>query len=258
MEDTKFSDLDPVTSVASPDFVAVVQGGVSKRADVSLFGSSKASLTLHSSADDSQPDTFTFENSTIRILDINDVEILGIWTGGQYGSLCIANALPAWLPNTSDNTAIGIGAMLNLPADVQASGSTAVGKNALPDLTTGSESTALGVSAGQGILTGSDNVFVGGFASATEDASNLVLIGDDCLADTGVTDGGIGIGQGVRVTTNNTAVIGKSSVTDIYFGSVSGSAKLHAKGDAIVFPDSDPHVAGAAYWVLGVLTRSAG
>ncbi len=57
MEDTKFSDLDPVTAVASPDFVAVVQGGVSKRADVSLFGGPFLSTDVgrvdHGSGDDS-------------------------------------------------------------------------------------------------------------------------------------------------------------------------------------------------------------
>jgi len=30
------------------------------------------------------------------------------------------------------------------------------------------------------------------------------------------------------------------------------------KAVVVVFPDSDPHVVGAAYWVAGVLTRSAG
>ncbi len=29
-------------------------------------------------------------------------------------------------------------------------------------------------------------------------------------------------------------------------------------GITIVFPDADPHVAGAAYWVSGTLTKSAG
>lgn len=27
---------------------------------------------------------------------------------------------------------------------------------------------------------------------------------------------------------------------------------------SVVFPDSDPHIAGAGYWVAGVLTKSAG
>jgi hypothetical protein len=53
-------------------------------------------------------------------------------------------------------------------------------------------------------------------------------------------------------------VIGNASVTDVFFGSETALSKLHGKGDAIVFPDSDPHVAGAAYWVAGVLTKSAG
>ena len=37
-----------------------------------------------------------------------------------------------------------------------------------------------------------------------------------------------------------------------------GNAILNGKADFLVFPDSDPHVAGAAYWVGGVLTKSTG
>lgn len=39
-----------------------------------------------------------------------------------------------------------------------------------------------------------------------------------------------------------------------------GSATLAGTltAPAVVFPDADPHVAGAAYWVAGVLTKSAG
>jgi len=40
--------------------------------------------------------------------------------------------------------------------------------------------------------------------------------------------------------------------------SVSKTGIFAGKADALVFPDSDPHVAGAAYWVTGVLTKSAG
>ncbi len=36
------------------------------------------------------------------------------------------------------------------------------------------------------------------------------------------------------------------------------TAKNIAPGGHVVLPDSDPHVAGAGYWVTGVLTRSAG
>ncbi len=42
MSDTTISNLPIATAIASPDITAVVQGGVTKRADVSLFGSSSS------------------------------------------------------------------------------------------------------------------------------------------------------------------------------------------------------------------------
>jgi hypothetical protein len=41
-----------------------------------------------------------------------------------------------------------------------------------------------------------------------------------------------------------------------YFGTSVVTPLLTA--DAVTFPDADPHVAGAGYWVTGVLTKSAG
>ncbi len=40
MDDTKISELPVASSIASPDVAAIVQGGVTKQADVSLFGGS--------------------------------------------------------------------------------------------------------------------------------------------------------------------------------------------------------------------------
>jgi hypothetical protein len=36
------------------------------------------------------------------------------------------------------------------------------------------------------------------------------------------------------------------------------SGALLLDSDSIIFPESDPHIAGAAYWVAGVLTKSNG
>lgn len=41
-------------------------------------------------------------------------------------------------------------------------------------------------------------------------------------------------------------------------GATGATGATGAAGSAAVFPDSDPHIAGAGYWVTGVLTKSAG
>ncbi len=45
MVDTKISELPVATAIASPDIAAIVQGGVTKQADVSLFGASYRSTS---------------------------------------------------------------------------------------------------------------------------------------------------------------------------------------------------------------------
>ncbi len=44
MADTKISELPVATAIASPDVAPIVQGGVTKQADVSLFGGSSSSF----------------------------------------------------------------------------------------------------------------------------------------------------------------------------------------------------------------------
>ena len=224
--------------------------------------SSNATLLLHSTGDTTDVTTFTADNSGFKQVDVNNVEMFRVWTSGDNGSIYIGDKLPAgfaspdWIP---DNVAIGLQVMPNITGGA-AAGNVGVGKNALSNLTTGAENTAIGQFAGNATEDGANNVFIGGFAIASEpSAASCVVVGDEALADIGVTNNGIAIGDSARVMSNNTFVAGNPNVTDLWAGGQNvGNAILHGKGNAIVFPDSDPHIVGAGYWSAGVLHRSSG
>lgn len=176
-------------------------------------------------------------------------------------------------------TAIGAGAMANLAGFI--SRNVAVGTSALagadpPALSTSPHwSTAIGFNAvrygGAGgntgcgsntlfnTVAGQNNVALGSNAGYNNvDGFYHVCLGYNAGPATGALTNTISIGNAVAPTVSNTAIIGDATVTDAYFGSVTGASKLHGKGDAIVFPSADPHIVGAGYWAGAVWTRSAG
>jgi hypothetical protein len=245
-----------------------VQAGVTKQADVSLFGvGSQLSVTFHSSGDTNDTGTypFTADNARIRMVDVGDVEILSIYSGGTIdtndGSLFVGDSLPAGFPGSQDNVFVGMGIAPNVTSDAITNtgvGSGVFGRGS-SGLSSGSGNTAIGYAAGQSIEDGIQNTVIG---EATDvlapSATGITLVGAQTDSGTSATQNATAIGYLCTVTGSNTALIGNDAVTDAFFGGETGNAILHGKGDAIVFPDSDPHVAGAAYWVLGVLTKSAG
>ncbi len=98
-----------------------------------------------------------------------------------------------------------------------------------------------------------------------------IAIGDGAVA----ADTAIAIGYNAICPDLDTIVLGHDTTNDAYFGGAdpdSSSCTVHAPnyiahsevngftglGNGIVFPDSDPHIVGAGYWLAGVLTRSAG
>jgi len=89
----------------------------------------------------------------------------------------------------------------------------AMGEGALRFVTTGSRNQGIGHGAGYDCWTGSDNVFIGETAG---------------LGSPHAMSGSIVIGSSVYCDADNKAVIGGSSLTDAYFGSLNGSANLHA------------------------------
>ena len=79
------------------------------------------------------------------------------------------------------------------------------------------------------------------------------IFAPDFETDCGSTTSSV-YGAGVNVTP------GFADGIAAHWGEWANSMKVFGTltANATVFPDSDPHVTGAGYWVAGVLTKSAG
>lgn len=126
-------------------------------------------------------------------------------------STAVGYAAGTALTTGSANTAVGHDALFT---DVTGTDNTAMGNISLL-LATGTGNTAIGSGAGQTVSTGTNNTILGYGADVS----------------TGAATNRIAIGQGVSATTNNTAYIGNSSITDVHFGN--DSAILHGNGSAL-------------------------
>ena len=134
----------------------------------------------------------------------------------------------------SDNTVVGYRTM---QVNTTGSDNTVVGSNALSGNSTGNQNTSIGSLSMYTFLSGSNNVALG-FASGFGGSSSI--------------SNSITIGANVVNAGSNTAVLGDSNVTDVYFGSSVGNAKLHAANIATVSsgtsaPTSTPSALGQIY-----------
>lgn len=130
------------------------------------------------------------------------------------------------------NTAVGYSAMGN-----SASGdlNTAFGYYALNGQNTGSNNVGIGIASLSFLTTGSRNTMVGTISDPFGDGYPLIKTGNDNTIvgfnsgpSTVDTSNAIAIGSGVDVSASNRAVIGNSSTTDLYAGSESAAAAVHA------------------------------
>ncbi|KKQ77867.1 MAG: hypothetical protein A3A96_00570 [Candidatus Zambryskibacteria bacterium RIFCSPLOWO2_01_FULL_39_39] len=172
-----------------------------------------------------------------------------------------------------DNVAVGHRSMQNNTSGVN---NTAVGSNSAINNVSGNENTSIGALANYGNSTGHGNTSIGTSALRWNNGVYNVAVGVDAgreQAD-GTTqltsaDNSIYIGFGARGYDNsddnsivighnaigagaNKAVIGNSNVTDVYFGSSSGNANLHAANICVVSsgssaPSSTPAALGQMY-----------
>ena len=192
-------------------------------------------------------------------------------TGNTTGSYNAALGYRALEANTSGirNTAIGLGALI---ANTTGSTNVAVGFSALSGNTMGGSNVALGdLSAAN--LSGGANVAVGQFAAfhqadgntALTAANSSIYIGNSSRGFDNNDSNSIVIGTSAIGAGVNKAVIGNSSLTNVYFGSAAGLANTHARtiysGSAtvpgcIVMGDT---TGGVGYITLnsGVLTVSS-
>jgi hypothetical protein len=142
----------------------------------------------------------------------------------------------------NQNTAIGAGA---LKLATTGSGNSAYGQNALDDLTFGAQNTAIGQNALMTSTTSNQNTAVGQSALQNNTTGgNNVGIGYTALQSGTTGTNNVGVGSGAALSAvgdsneivigasttgagSNKAVIGNSSVTDVYLGSSTGAANIH-------------------------------
>ncbi len=185
------------------------------------------------------------------------------------------------LTTGSDNTVVGVAAGQSL---VDGAGNVIIGRTADITEPSGSNITLIGsqvdsdvgvtdnaTAIGSGSVVKIDNtVVVGnvnvtdvyfGFPEANQNVGVLVVGSHYLIVDFHAGDDFTNVGAGsnssgeIFIATGTTPTVWDHTSN---LALLTGAAILHGKGDAVVFPDSDPHIAGAAYWVDGVLTKSAG
>ena len=132
------------------------------------------------------------------------------------------------------------------------------GQNVTGSGDSGSGNTLIGRAAGYQVSSGDYNTVVGNQAGGlTQGGDYNTFIGSGAKGSTGNNQGRIGIGQGVEVTADLTAVIGKSTVTKVYFGSESYEATLYATGINLENDETITNATDGTVVVSGNLTVSS-
>lgn len=125
----------------------------------------------------------------------------------------------------------------------------------------GSGNTLIGRAAGYQIGAGEFNTVVGNQAGGVLIGGDYnTFLGSGAKGDTGNPQGRIGIGQGVVVTTDLTAVIGKNTVTNVYFGGMAAgewNATLHATGITLENSETITNASDGTVLVSGNLSVSS-
>jgi hypothetical protein len=247
-------------------------GGTSKKLTAQLISALDNTLTTGGGGDaslllNSSGPPFTIENAGIVITDDDGLEVLRLLSdgsgdpsqnGGSNGNLFLGSGAGA---NTTalnnDNTGIGSDA---LQQNTEGGFNTAVGAWALIQNIDGFNNTAIGYSANEANESGGDNTAIGYESGADgTDLNQTTVIGSKSKAG---GNNSIVIGYNKTTNADNVVQIGNDDNLPIYFadGSCGIGADDNFFGPAggLVFPDSDPHIAGAGYWLAGVLTRSSG
>lgn len=201
------------------------------------------------------------------------IHTLNIGLGGGSVETNTALGLSALLNNTSGSTNLATG-FEALRANSTGNNNVALGFRSLLKNTSGSENVAIGYNSFIENLTGAGNVVVGRNAAAVQSdgsthlttAFDSIYIGKNVRGNNNNDNNSIVIGTDAIGAGANKAVIGNSSMTDVYFGSASGLANIHAKKTflgtsttpgCIIMGDSDGN--GVTYLTVndGVLTASA-
>jgi hypothetical protein len=219
MADTKISELPVATAIASPDVAPVVQSGITKQADVSLFGP-----------------PFVLNPNDVLAKDENANVLVGRSSATTPTELVFTSVISSNVVGQDDDTTN----LLNLNIGTSGTPQNGMGGRILigvQDLSAGTQDIGIITAAWYDIdnLKGNLN-----FAVGVGQADTMTLWPSAAMSIDGADDPGEGY---VNVT--NGYKINGVELSDVL-------------GNSIVFPDSDPHIVGAGYWLAGVLTRSAG
>ncbi len=179
--------------------------------------------------------------------------------GAISGSFNTAVGRDAMLDLTTgdNNTAVGHGSLSSLTtADLN----TAIGQQSLLGLNTGSGNIGVGYRALSNLTTTNGNIGIGSNAGQIQaDGStflttpvNSIYIGGGTRGFDNNDNNTIVIGSNAIGAGANKAVIGNSTVTDVYFGSSAGLANIHAANTTTVSsgtsaPSSTPTTLGQMY-----------
>jgi hypothetical protein len=185
-------------------------------------------------------------------------------TGYQNTAVGVNALFGASNSSAYSDTAVGLSALGSVTSAADDEG---FGAYALDKLTSGNYNVAVGYGANYDLTSGVNNVSVGHYASYTNSTSNNnTSVGFEALfngtggsntavgyeagytdtsgtantylgygadvSTTGITNA-TAIGNGAKVATSNTMVFGNSSVTDVYFGSSTPSAQIHATNSVL-------------------------
>lgn len=165
-------------------------------------------------------------------IDNGAMGTLGVWDNYKFNYGIGSDVFNMATSTGTRNVAMG---QLTLADMTTAQGNAALGETAMRRATTAVNNVAVGRSALSNTTTSFGGVGIGsGSCAAVVSGDSNICIGAganilDTLAD-GTETNEIVIGGGATGAGSNTAVIGDGSVTDIYFGSSTPAAKIHAGG----------------------------
>ncbi len=280
MADTKISELPVATAIASPDVAPIVQGGVTKQADISLFAGSilsanvarvdpsgddgigavgdlsKPFLTVQGAIDAIEAGSF----GDYPVIDIGN----NVFTEDITTSLTSIQFVGTGQPNQPFNSITftepsnpviiylsSINVCAELTPAIYASSA-----DSLQVYVSDSYIGPVSNSGGSMLLYGFGDSGIGGPISApgqsissfgipnlgTINSSGSSIVVRDSRIGTLTAAASISLTD-ARIATNNAGII--PTYSDVLLANP-------------IFPDSDPHIAGAGYWVAGALVKSIG
>lgn len=168
----------------------------------------------------------------LSAIDTGVVETLAVWDNYKTNYGIGSDVFNMATSTGTKNVALG---QFTLADMTSAQGNAAIGETALRRATTAVNNVAIGRSALVNLTTSLGSVGVGsGSCAAVVSGDSNVCIGAsanilDTLAN-GAETNEIVIGANATGAGSNTAVIGDGAITDVYFGSATPAAKIHAGG----------------------------